>query len=229
MSLQEREGANSHPRPAWQRYLLVDLGLVVVLGGIGAAVVALATQGGFTVTSQSALAVRPTVTVTSPAAGTVAAVPVTPGATVTTDARLATVTVSGGPRAVRAPVAGSVEALDVVPGQSVSAGQIVATVTAAHGPVRVLAMVSETVVHQVKIGQSATVTLPAYPSRTLNGRVSAVWPETAQAYIGQAGMPAPPAQEFLKQIQLVPIAITLTDPPRSLASGESAEVTIHVG
>lgn len=235
MENQERGpgGAGSAPPaphgPGWRRYLLLDLIVLVILGGGGFALVLALSQGGQSVVSQSALVVRPMIAVTTPVSGTLSTVSVAAGTTLRQGTPIAQVVTAGGQAIeVRAPSAGSVGQVLAAPGQAIGQGQAVVT-EVADGRVQVIAMVAETAIDQVRPGQSASVTAQALPGQSLNGTVTSVWPQTAQAYIGQSGVPAPPAQEFLKQTALVPVSVTLPHPPGSLAGGESAEVTIHVG
>lgn len=223
--------APAPPRPRRLSWLLVDAGLLVLLGGAGAAVVASAHAQATAVVSQSAVVVAPSRWVTAPAAGTVSQVApaAVDGASVARGQRLFTLsTAAGSDVGVDAPTAGTLAQVAVAPGQSVAAGSPLATLVP-WGAMRVVAMVPETRVRDVHVGQKATVVLPADPGAAFDGRVLAIWPQTAQAYIGQVGMPAPPAQEFLKQTALVPVLVSLGGQPRGLAAGESAEVTIHVG
>jgi multidrug resistance efflux pump len=228
----ERPSARHRGRPAglspW-RWLGLDLAVAVVLAGAGGGLVALAHQGATTVVSQSAVVTTALWPVTAPATGTVATVDAALGQRVRAGAVLATLALAGGgTKDLTAPTAGTVAALEAVPGERVAAGTSVATVVPA-GRMEVVAMVAEQAIRHVHIGQSATVSLAVDPGHSLDGRVRAIWPQSAQAYIGQTGMPAPPAQEFLKQTALVPVAVSLDGEPAGLAVGESAEVTIHVG
>jgi len=224
---QAHAGGRPPARP-W-RWLVVDLALLVVLGGAAAGAVALSHGGATRVSSRSAVVARPAQVISAPVAGTVTGAPGVTGSAVRRGQvlfRIAAVT--GGQASVPAPVSGSLASLAAVPGATVAAGQTLATVVP-DGRMEVVAMVSEDAIRRVRVGQQATITLPVDPGVTLHGRVLAVWPQTAQAYIGQSGIPTPPAQEFLKQTALVPVAVSLDRTPRSLATGESAEVTIDVG
>jgi multidrug resistance efflux pump len=129
---------------------------------------------------------------------------------------------------VRAPVAGTLAAVLAPVGTAVSAGETLAVLVPARR-MEVVAMVSEDQIRLVHVGDTATVALASDPGHTIDGRVLAIWPLTAQTYIGQSGVPAPPAEEFLKQTALVPVAVSLDAMPSGTVSGGSAEVTIDVG
>ncbi len=212
------------------RWLLIDLILLLVLGGAGASVVAVANASATQVTSQSAVVAMASLPVAAPVAGTVAGAPVRAGGRVARGASLFTIRTAGSTgssHVVRAAAAGTLSSILVPVGSTVSAGEALGVVLPT-GAMEVVAMVSESSIRHVHPGQLAHTRLAADPGILVRGRVLAIWPLSAQTYIGRSGMPAPPAQEFLRQTALVPVAISLDRQPRGLASGESAEVTIDV-
>lgn len=218
------------PRPRALRWLVIDLVILVVLGGAGAGVVAISHNGTTEVSSQSAVVVATSAAVTAPIAGTVTRAPARAGGRVLDGKTVFALAPARGGNVedVPAPETGTVASVLTPPGSVVSAGETLA-VLVPRNPMEVVAMVSEDDIRHVARGQSADITLPVDPGTVLHGHVLAIWPETAQTYIGASGVPAPPAQEFLKKTALVPVAISLKTSPPALASGESAEVTIHVG
>jgi Cu(I)/Ag(I) efflux system membrane fusion protein len=78
---------------------------------------------------------------------------------------------------ISTPTGGTIKTLGVRAGMTVAAGQTLAEVNGL-GTVWLNAAVPEAVAGQLKIGQSAQVTLAAFPGETLFGRVSAILPET---------------------------------------------------
>ena len=80
---------------------------------------------------------------------------------------------------IRSPIAGVVQSLDVRQGMTLSAGQSLAQVTGI-GTVWLNAAVPETQAGSIRVGQSAAVTLAAFPVESFTGRVTAILP-TAQA------------------------------------------------
>jgi multidrug resistance efflux pump len=221
------EAPGRRGRESLARWLLVDLVLLLALGGAGASVVAVANASATQVTSQSAVVAMAGLPVAAPVAGTVVGAPVRAGGRVARGASLFTIRTAGSSRVVRAAAAGTLSSILVPVGSTVSAGETLGVVLPT-GAMEVVAMVSESSIRRVHPGQLAHTRLAADPGILVRGRVLAIWPLSAQTYIGRSGMPAPPAQEFLRQTALVPVAISLDRQPRGLASGESAEVTIDV-
>ena len=80
---------------------------------------------------------------------------------------------------IRSPIAGVIQSLDVRQGMTLSAGQSLAQVTGI-GMVWLNAAVPEAQSGVVRVGQSAAVTLGAFPGENFAGRVTAILP-TAQA------------------------------------------------
>ncbi len=80
---------------------------------------------------------------------------------------------------IRSPIAGVIQSLDVRQGMTLSAGQSLAQVTG-FGTVWLNAAVPEAQAGSIRTGQSAAVTLSAFPGEKFMGRVTAILP-TAQA------------------------------------------------
>ncbi|MDB5466462.1 MAG: efflux transporter periplasmic adaptor subunit [Phenylobacterium sp.] len=79
--------------------------------------------------------------------------------------------------AVSTPTGGVIKTLGVRSGMAVTAGQTLAEV---NGLSRVWlnAAVPEALTGQIRLGETVTATLPAYPGETFNGRVTAILPQT---------------------------------------------------
>ena len=80
---------------------------------------------------------------------------------------------------IRSPIAGVIQSLDARQGMTLSAGQTLAQVTGI-GTVWLNAAVPEVQAGSIRVGQSAAVTLSAFPGESFAGRVTAILP-TAQA------------------------------------------------
>ena len=80
---------------------------------------------------------------------------------------------------IRSPIAGVIQSLDARQGMTLSAGQSLAQVTGI-GTVWLNAAVPEVQAGSIRVGQSAAVTLAAFPGESFAGRVTAILP-TAQA------------------------------------------------
>ncbi|QCI92374.1 efflux RND transporter periplasmic adaptor subunit [Novosphingobium sp. EMRT-2] len=80
---------------------------------------------------------------------------------------------------IRSPIAGVIQTLDVRVGMTLAAGQSLAQVSGI-GTVWLNAAVPETQAGLVRIGQSASATLAAFPGESFAGRITAILP-TAQA------------------------------------------------
>ena len=83
---------------------------------------------------------------------------------------------------VTAPVAGIVQAVSVEPGTQMRAGSAAVTLQAA-GPLLAQVDVDELEIAKVKAGQTATVTVPAFPTRTFQATVTGIAP-TATTQFG---------------------------------------------
>lgn len=80
---------------------------------------------------------------------------------------------------IRSPIGGAIQTLDARTGTTLAAGQSLAQVSGI-GTVWLNAAVPETQAGLVRIGQSASITLGAFPGEIFTGRVTAILP-TAQA------------------------------------------------
>ena len=86
----------------------------------------------------------------------------------------------------------------------------------------------ETEIADLKPGQSADVTLDAYPDLHLQGRLESLQRASGQAF---SLLPAENATgNFVKMVQRVPVKIALTSVPagRVVGPGMSAHVRVHV-
>jgi membrane fusion protein, copper/silver efflux system len=98
------------------------------------------------------------------------------------DGVISSVARSGSPRStitITAPSSGAVTMLGVRPGMSVAAGQTLAEITGLN-PIWLEAAVPEILAGDVRVGQSVSATLTAFPGERFAGRITAILP-SAQA------------------------------------------------
>ncbi|MGE4305830.1 MAG: efflux RND transporter periplasmic adaptor subunit [Novosphingobium sp.] len=84
---------------------------------------------------------------------------------------------TNGTTTIRSPIAGVIQSLDARIGVTLSAGQSLAQVTGI-GTVWLNAAVPEAQAGVVRVGQSASATLAAFPGETFAGRITAILPTT---------------------------------------------------
>ena len=127
---------------------------------------------------------------------------------------------------VVAPIAGYVSRRAVGVGANVQPGEPLLAIVAPE--VWVTANFKETEIADLKPGQSADVTLDAYPGLHLKGRLESLQRASGQAF---SLLPAENATgNFVKLVQRVPVKIALTSLPAGLVVGPglSAHVRVHV-
>ena len=126
-----------------------------------------------------------------------------------------------------APADGRVGKLQVHPGQLLSAGmQVIDFVQ--NGP-WVEANYQETQLARVRVGDTADITIDAYPSKTFRANVAEIAPASGSA---TALLPPDNATgNFTKVVQRVPVKLLFEDRADAamLRPGLSAQVTIHTG
>lgn len=128
---------------------------------------------------------------------------------------------------VRAPMDGRVtQAERLIPGQVMVAGLPALTVVA-DGKSWVEANFKETDLDRMKVGQSATIELDAYPDVTLRGHVASLGAGTGSEF---SILPAQNATgNWVKVTQRVPVRIAIDGKsPRALVAGLSATVTVDL-
>lgn len=99
------------------------------------------------------------------------------------DAVIASVARSGRPHStitITAPQAGAITMLGVRPGMSVSAGQTLAEISG-YSPIWLEAAVPEAQAGEVRIGQSISAVLTAFPGEAFTGRIIAILPAAQDA------------------------------------------------
>jgi membrane fusion protein (multidrug efflux system) len=130
---------------------------------------------------------------------------------------------------VRAPFDGIVTNVEQLqPGQYLTAASpafgIVST-----DDVWVTAQFKETQLTHMRVGQTVTIGVDAYPGQTWKGVVQSVAPASGSQF---SLLPAENSSgNWVKVVQRIPVRITLTDGPKDvrLAAGMSAEVSVDTG
>jgi membrane fusion protein (multidrug efflux system) len=128
-------------------------------------------------------------------------------------------------RTIKSPVPAVIDRTFMLPGEYVAAGQRILML---HNPneVWVEANIKETQVGQLKLGQTAHVTVDAYPGVKFTGKVTRIGSATTARF---ALLPTPnPSGNFTKITQRVPVKIDIVNPPRPLTPGMMVEVEIDV-
>lgn len=130
---------------------------------------------------------------------------------------------------LRAPIAGiATQVPSIQMGRYLTAGMSVFSIIANDG-VWVEANPKETDLTHVRVGQPVAITVDAFPSRQLRGRVSAISPGTGAQFAILP--PQNAAGNWIKIVQRVPVRIEFEPGQdlRRLASGMSAYVDIDTG
>jgi membrane fusion protein (multidrug efflux system) len=126
---------------------------------------------------------------------------------------------------ITAPFDGHVAKLDVHLGQLVSPGQVVTNVLP--NTTYLLANFKETQVGDMRPGQTAHVSIDAFPGRTFRAKVESVSYGTGAAF--SLLPPDNASGNFVKVVQRVPVKLVWVDPPSDieLQSGLSVDVTVY--
>jgi membrane fusion protein (multidrug efflux system) len=127
---------------------------------------------------------------------------------------------------IESPTDGRLGRLAVRVGQLVQAGQAVVVVVPS--ATYAVANFKETQVGRMHPGQPATITIDAFPGRTLQGRVESTSPGTGARF---SLLPADNASgNFVKVVQRLPVKIDWVNLPGdiTLAAGMSADVTVDI-
>lgn len=173
------------------------------------------------------------VTVSAPAAGTLSALNVKQGDTVTANQVLGSVTPAPTgatvPRSLdlTSPIDGTILQVPAVQGQAVAPGLSLLMVTNLN-TLSITAYVDENSINNVNVGQSVDITIDAYKDTSFTGHVQQI----VQAAAGQFSFlpnQDPTSGNFTKVGQRIPVIITLDNKGgKDIVPGMSAEVTIHI-
>jgi membrane fusion protein (multidrug efflux system) len=127
---------------------------------------------------------------------------------------------------IEAPADGMLSRMGVRAGQIVQAGQQVVAVVP--NATYVVANFKETQVGRMRVGQSAEISVDAFPGRTFEGKVDSTSPGTGARF--SLLPPDNASGNFVKVVQRVPVKIAWTNVPSDvkLAAGMSADVTVII-
>ena len=210
--------------------LLIFLALAAIGGGIGYWIYSNYMYYG----TDDAQVTGNIVNISAPAAGTLTALSVKPGDTVTSGETIGTVTLAAtSPTASAAtvnlssPMSGTILQVPAVQNQSVAPGLTIAQMTNLSN-LTITAYVDESAINNVSVGQSVDVTIDAYKDTSFTGHVQLI----VQAAAGQFSLlpnQDPTSGNFTKVGQRIPVIITLDGTGgKDIVPGMSAEVTIHL-
>ncbi|HEY6408204.1 MAG TPA: efflux RND transporter periplasmic adaptor subunit [Ktedonobacteraceae bacterium] len=178
------------------------------------------------------------INVSAPAAGTLSALNVKLGDTVTQGQTIGAITgaptvgtngVAGSAPLVSiiSPLSGTILQVPTVQGQLVTPGLPIATVTDLNS-LTVIAYVDESAISNVAVGQSVDIKIDAYSGTTYTGHVQQI----IQATAGQFSLlpnQDPTSSNFTKVGQRVPVVISLDgNGGKDILPGMSVSVTIHL-
>ncbi|MGE5627428.1 MAG: HlyD family secretion protein [Solirubrobacterales bacterium] len=128
---------------------------------------------------------------------------------------------------VRSPINGEVVKCDVVENQTLAATSIIAVIADTEN-VYVNANIEETDISKIKVGQSVTVKLDAYPGRKFNAHVDRIDSVTQTALTGSATSYST-SGTYTKVTQLIPVKIVIDeDVDLSGIIGTNANVSIKL-
>jgi multidrug resistance efflux pump len=178
------------------------------------------------------------INVSAPAAGTLSALNVKLGDTVTQGQTIGTIT--GAPTAgangvagsapsvsITSPLSGTILQVPTVQGQLVSPGLPIATVTDLNA-ITITAYVDESAISNISVGQSVDIHVDAYSGTTFTGHIQQI----IQATAGQFSLlpnQDPTSSNFTKVGQRVPVVISLDgNGGKDILPGMSVSVTIHL-
>ncbi|HZS75441.1 MAG TPA: efflux RND transporter periplasmic adaptor subunit [Ktedonobacteraceae bacterium] len=176
------------------------------------------------------------VNISAPAAGTLTALSIKQGDTVTAGQTIGTITLaptsattSGASTTVdlTSPINGTILQIPAVQNQAVAPGLTLVQVTDLSA-LTITAYVDENAINNVSVGQQVDITIDAYKDTTFSGHVKLI----VQAAAGQFSLlpnQDPTSGNFTKVGQRIPVVITLdNNGGKDIVPGMSAEVTIHL-
>jgi len=127
---------------------------------------------------------------------------------------------------IKAPIAGKIIQSNVIKGSTAAAGSTVA-VLADTSNLYIKANIEETDIFKVKVGQSVSIKIDAYPGKTFTGYVETVGAATQSVITGQTAINT--SGTFSKTTQLIPVKITLiNDGNLPMMIGMNATVKISI-
>ena len=130
---------------------------------------------------------------------------------------------------ITAPEDGLVSKVNVQTGQFVQAGQQLFSIVL-NDKIWVIGNFKETQLNKMKLGQKVDISVDAFPSHSLEGRVASFSPATGSSF---ALLPPDNASgNFVKVVQRVPVRIEFNNPndtlTKRLRAGMNVDVTVHL-
>jgi len=184
------------------------------------------------VTSTSAYVTGDLIQVGAPTNGSITRITATVGDPVETGQALAYLIAPPQPGrlpvvpSVRSPVPGTIIRLPVLEGQNVTQGQTIATIADLQ-KLWVIAAIDETSFPNVRIGQSASVFIPAI-NQTFNGHVTQMLPDISAATSRSAAATGSSAAGASSTTNTVPVRVDFPYGNALIYPGMTAQVTIYV-
>lgn len=127
--------------------------------------------------------------------------------------------------ALRTPISGKVIKVSSKIGEVVSPSQAVALIVD-ESRLYLKANIEETDISRVKLGQSVSFTVDAFPDQTFSGQISEIGQATNSTF---ALFPTTSSGNFTKVTQRLPIKIAISQTDTPLFAGANAVIKINVG
>ncbi len=217
-----------------RRLILVPLLIIIAVLAIGGGIAYYLYNNYIYYSTDDAQLNGQIVNVNAPATGSLSALNVKLGDTVTKGQALGTVITattgaskSAPTTSISSPISGKVIQVNAVQGQAVAPGLTLLQITDLSS-VNVIAYVDEGAINNVSPGQQVDITVDAYPGTSFSGHVQQIVPAAASEFS------LLPTQDyasgnFTKVSQRIPVIISLEgNGGKTLAPGMSATVTIHL-
>ena len=218
-----------------RRLILIPLLIFVALAAIGGGITYYIYNNYMYYGTDDAQVTGPIVNISAPAAGTLSALSVKLGDTVTAGETIGSITPATAAASATAPssisltspISGTILQVPAVQGQGVAPGLTLLTITNL-GSLTVTAYVDENALSNIQVGQSVDIHIDAYSDTSFTGHVQQI----VQAAASEFSLL--PTQDnasgnFTKVGQRIPVVITLDgNGGKDVVPGMSAEVTIHL-
>lgn len=217
-----------------RRLILIPLLIFVALAAIAGGIAYYIYNNYMYYGTDDAQVTGPIVNISAPVAGTLSALSVKLGDTVSAGQTIGSITPAGAASAtaptsvdLTSPINGTILQVPAVQGQGVAPGLTLLTITNL-GALTVTAYVDENALSNIQAGQSVDIHIDAYGDTSFTGHVQQI----VQAAASQFSLL--PTQDnasgnFTKVGQRIPVVITLDGTGgKDVVPGMSAEVTIHL-
>lgn len=217
-----------------RRLILIPLLIFIALAAIAGGITYYVYNNYMYYGTDDAQVTGPIVNISAPVAGTLSALSVKLGDTVSAGQTIGSITPAGvasatAPTSVdlTSPINGTILQVPAVQGQGVAPGLTLLTITNL-GALTVTAYVDENALSNIQVGQSVDIHIDAYSDTSFTGHVQQIIQAAASEFS------LLPTQDnasgnFTKVGQRIPVVITLDgNGGKDVVPGMSAEVTIHL-